>query len=55
MDQGSGKISFIRNSMQNRYSIKAEVLIDVMQSRQMAYVYVTIFGDSQDIVDLAMS
>ena len=55
LDQGSGKISFIRNSMQNIYSIKAEILIEVMQNRQVAYVYVTIFGDSQDVVDLAMS
>ena len=55
LDQGSGKISFIRNSMQNKYSIKAEVFVDVMQSRQLAYVYVTILGDSQAVVDSAMS
>ena len=55
MDQGSGKISFVRNHMQNKYSIKAEVLVDLIQSRKLAYVYVTIFGDSQDVVDSAMS
>lgn len=55
LDQGSGKISFIRNHMQNKYSIKAEVIVDVLQNRQLAYVYVTIFGASQDVVDSAMS
>ena len=55
MDQGSGKISFVRNHMQNKYSIKAVVFVDLLQNRQLAYVYITLFGDSQDVVDSAMS
>jgi hypothetical protein len=48
IDEKSGKL------LLRKYPIKADVFVDVMENRQLAYVYITIFGDSQTIIDSAM-
>lgn len=50
VDQDSNTISFIKD----RVNIIAEVYVDITQSKQLAYVYITVFGDSQTAVDAAM-
>lgn len=55
IDKESGRISLMKNQPQGNGTILAEVFVEVTQNRQTAYIYLTVCGDSESIVDSAMS